>query len=220
MRDITAILDDARREGITPAALCRAAGTCTKTLWKIRAGKAAQTPVMLARLDLALARLKLGQAAHGESETALNVAYRAAMALAAKGLGEQPDLAARLIAPAALAYAAGHDASARKSAADARLRQAVGLLAASPGQAAAANPGRRATGSAQWLAAAEARRLGLYLLNAACGFRQAEIARAAGMTRQAVSLAVRAAEERREDGAYDALAERLTAMVTGDGHAA
>lgn len=77
-------------------------------------------------------------------------------------------------------------------------------------------PGRRATQSAAWMRAAEVRRLAVYLMNAGCGFNQAEVARAAGMTRQAVSLACRALEEKREDKDFDRMLDELTAAVMGE----
>jgi transcriptional regulator with XRE-family HTH domain len=78
------------------------------------------------------------------------------------------------------------------------------------------DPARRATQSAEWMQAAEVRRVAIYLLNTAAGLGQSKVARAAGMTKQAVSLACREIEERRTDAAFDRLLDRLTADIQGE----
>lgn len=78
------------------------------------------------------------------------------------------------------------------------------------------DPARRATQSAEWMQAAEVRRVAIYLLNTAAGLGQSKVARAAGMTKQAVSLACREIEERRTDPAFDQLLDRLTADIQGE----
>lgn len=77
-------------------------------------------------------------------------------------------------------------------------------------------PSRRATQSAEWMAAVETRRIALYLLNTAAGFSQAEVARAARVTRQAVHIACREIEERRNEASFDRLLDDLTRSITGD----
>jgi hypothetical protein len=89
-------------------------------------------------------------------------------------------------------------------------------LGEDPASVHAQDPGRRATHNPAWMRAAEVRRLAVYLLNAGCGFTQTDTARAAGMTKQAVSLACRAIEDRRSDEAFERLVERLTASIVGE----
>ena len=57
--------------------------------------------------------------------------------------------------------------------------------------------------------AADARRMAMYLMNTRLGFHQAEVARACGVTRQAISLACAAVEESRDDATRDALLTRV-----------
>ena len=92
--------------------------------------------------------------------------------------------------------------------------QAVGC---DPVAAQDADPARRATQDPAWMAAASARRLALYLLSAECGIRQAAVARAAGLTRQAVSEACRAVEDLRDEGsALDATIDTLKLWIMGE----
>lgn len=100
-------------------------------------------------------------------------------------------------------------------------RLCVALAARELGRDAAAvhrsDPGRRATHDAQWMAAAEVRRLAVYLMNCGAGFRQTEVARAAGLTKQAVQLAVKDIEARRDEGSeLDRMLVRLTAQIQGE----
>jgi hypothetical protein len=96
------------------------------------------------------------------------------------------------------------------------LALAAHVLGLDPARCQDQDPARRASFSREWMAASEARRLALYLLNAGCGFSQSAVARAAGMTKQAVSLACREIEDRRSDRAFDELADRLTAAIMGE----
>lgn len=99
-------------------------------------------------------------------------------------------------------------------------RMAVALAAGALGRDAAAvlksDPGRRATQDPAWMAAAEVRRLAFYLMNAGAGMKQTEVARAAGVKKQTVSLAVRELEDMREDAKFDAMLDRLTAQIVGE----
>lgn len=67
----------------------------------------------------------------------------------------------------------------------------------------AQDPARRATSDADWARAAKVRRHALYLANIGVGMRQADVARAANMTRQAVSIAMKDIEDDRDDQALD-----------------
>ena len=59
----------------------------------------------------------------------------------------------------------------------------------------AADPARRATSDPQWLEAARARQLACWIANGQLGFRTTDIARAAGLTKQAVSAAIQVVED-------------------------
>lgn len=99
-------------------------------------------------------------------------------------------------------------------------RMAVAMAAHALGRDAlsvhAQPPGRRATQDPEWMAAAEVRRLAVYLMNTGAGFRQTETARAAGMTKQAVSLACKDIEDLRDDPAFDRMVEGLTTQIAGE----
>ncbi|RUT80728.1 hypothetical protein EOD14_21465 [Mesorhizobium sp. M7A.T.Ca.US.000.02.1.1] len=62
----------------------------------------------------------------------------------------------------------------------------------------ASDPGRKATGDPEWQAAAEVRQLAFWIATRMLGFAQADIARAASVTRQAVSTAIQALEDERD----------------------
>lgn len=93
------------------------------------------------------------------------------------------------------AHALGHDAAAAQT----------------------ADPARRATQCPDWMKAAEVRRLALYLLTSECGFSQSEVARAAGLTKQAVSEACKDLENIRDEGsAFEAKVDMLRDWIMGD----
>lgn len=77
-------------------------------------------------------------------------------------------------------------------------------------------PGRRATQDPEWMEAAAVRRLAVYLMHTGAGFRQTETGAAAGMTKQAVSLACKDVEDLRDDPEFDRLVDALTAQIAGD----
>jgi len=172
--DILAI--ERRREalGMSKDALERLAGIARGHYRRLTAGSCNPQPRTIARLKLALQRFALKQSADTDADFALTVAYRLAVAMAAKAMDEDPRAIHRQ------------------------------------------DPGRRATHSPEWLRAAEVRRLAIYLMNTGCGFPQSDVARAAGMTRQAASLACRAIEEKREDRDFDRMLDELTAAVMGE----
>lgn len=62
----------------------------------------------------------------------------------------------------------------------------------------ASAPARRATSNPEWQKAAEVRQLGYWIANGFLGFRTSDIGRAAGVTKQAVSNAIRELEDERE----------------------
>lgn len=77
-----------------------------------------------------------------------------------------------------------------------------------------ADPGRRATANPAWQRAAEVRRVGYFIANQFLGFTQSDLARAAGVTKQAVSTAVKELEWERdpEGGNNRQLDELLTKL--------
>lgn len=87
----------------------------------------------------------------------------------------------------------------------AALRILIALVArereTDPAAALSSNPGLRATFSAEWSDHATTRRIAIYLANGAMGFRTSDIGRALGLTKQAVSLAVREIDDRRDENA-------------------
>lgn len=99
-----------------------------------------------------------------------------------------------------------------------RLSVVVAALATGADAAAAqaSDPARRATQDPEWMAAAQVRRLAVYLINAGLGLSQTETAKAAGMSKQAVSQAVREIEERRSDKAFERLVAGLETAIMGE----
>lgn len=88
-------------------------------------------------------------------------------------------------------------------------------LGESPDAVQASDPARKATKDAAWMRATGVRKLALYLMNAGLGLRQTDVARAAGVTKQMVSLAVREIEEKREAPAFDALVVKMEGWILG-----
>lgn len=71
------------------------------------------------------------------------------------------------------------------------------------------DPAKRATSDVEWMAASKVRRLALYVASVATGMKQAEVARAAGMTRAAVCIALKQIEDDRDDAVLDAFLTSL-----------
>lgn len=69
--------------------------------------------------------------------------------------------------------------------------------------------------TAQWRGAADCRRLAQYLLNTGLGYTQADVARVAGVTKQAVSKALREIESRRDEKDFDAKVVKLESWILG-----
>ncbi len=84
------------------------------------------------------------------------------------------------------------------------------LMGAEPRAVLGSDPGKRATLDPRWREAARVRRVGIYIANQFLGFAQADLARAAGVTKQAVNSAVRELyDERDRDAELAALLNRL-----------
>ena len=77
-----------------------------------------------------------------------------------------------------------------------------------------ADPGRRATANPEWQRAATVRRVGYFIANQFLGFRTADLARAAGVTKQAVSSAIRELEwERDREGGNNRQLDELLSKL-------
>jgi thioredoxin-like negative regulator of GroEL len=88
-------------------------------------------------------------------------------------------------------------------------RLAVAYVAHARGKTAdfvlSADPGKRATADKVWMEAAQLRRWAIYIANQYLNLPQAELARAAGMSKAAVSYAMNDVEDERGDPALEAL---------------
>ncbi|APY13183.1 hypothetical protein GJU93_06005 [Brucella sp. 10RB9212] len=76
---------------------------------------------------------------------------------------------------------------------------------------------KRATQSPEWLEAARVRRDAWALVSNAFGISGSDLARAAGVSKAAISLALRAVEDARDDKEFDREMERLERALTGGG---
>ncbi len=76
---------------------------------------------------------------------------------------------------------------------------------------------KRATQSPEWLEAARVRRDAWALVSNAFGISGSDLARAAGVSKAAISLALRAVEDARDDRDFDREMERLERALTGGG---
>ncbi|MEO2037853.1 MAG: hypothetical protein ABGW90_04010 [Martelella sp.] len=74
-----------------------------------------------------------------------------------------------------------------------------------PAEVLSSDPGRRATADPRWASAARARRWALYIANIYMGISQARLARAAGLSKAAVSMALNALEDDRDTAEVEAL---------------
>jgi hypothetical protein len=68
----------------------------------------------------------------------------------------------------------------------------------------------------EWLRAADARRIAIYLVNTGAGVRQMELARVCAMTPAAISIACGQVEDAREDAQVDAIIAELETQLMGD----
>lgn len=102
-------------------------------------------------------------------------------------------------------------ATPHKSSVAAQYRIALALVASVTGAQVApvldADPNRRATADAAWMKAAQTRRLALYIANQYLNVPQSALARAARMTKSAVSIAMKELEDLREQPDVHAVLE-------------
>jgi hypothetical protein len=76
-------------------------------------------------------------------------------------------------------------------------------------------PSKRHTGSTTWRNAAFARWIARYLMNVTLGFSMADVGRAEGVTKAAVSSSMPEIELRRDDPEFDAMLARLELQLLG-----
>lgn len=67
----------------------------------------------------------------------------------------------------------------------------------------------------EWRAASQAREIAIYLASVICNLRNASLHRALGLSRPAVTLALRRVEDRRDDPEFDAEIRALVMIMTG-----
>jgi hypothetical protein len=67
----------------------------------------------------------------------------------------------------------------------------------------------------EWCAASQAREIAIYLASVICNLRNASLHRALGLSRPAVTLALRRVEDRRDDPEFDAEIRALVMIMTG-----
>lgn len=156
--------------GITIERLCGAAGLTEKGYRLCAKGLREATPATLGKLNTALNRFRLGFGAEA-SEIAPHAAYKLCLIVAAFQIRKHLADSAGLLGP-------WQDA-----------------LATETRQALTADPSRRANADPEWARAARVRQLGIWIANGQLGFKTSDLARAAGMTKQAISAATRAVED-------------------------
>ena len=94
---------------------------------------------------------------------------------------------------------------------------AASVLGREAGKVHGQDPARRATQDAEWMAAAEVRRLAFYMLNTMLGLTQTDIAKAAGLTKQAVQQAIPRVEDLAEEGSiFEATLDGLRMNIMGE----
>lgn len=86
------------------------------------------------------------------------------------------------------------------------------MLGADARAALHADPSRRATADPEWLKASRARRLAFSIANQQCGFHVSDVARAAGVTKAAVSTAIKELMDLRD---ADPQLDRVMVQIEG-----
>jgi hypothetical protein len=94
---------------------------------------------------------------------------------------------------------------------------AAGQMGVDPVMAQNSAPSKRHTGSVEWRNAAFARWIARYLMNVTLGFSMADVGRAEGVTKAAVSSSMPEIELRRDDPEFDAMLARLELQLLGGG---
>lgn len=77
------------------------------------------------------------------------------------------------------------------------------------------DPGAKRASNKEWRDASFARWLAQYLMNTGLGMKQTYVARVAGVTKQAVSLAMQEIELKRDDPEFEAMISRLEHSILG-----
>lgn len=92
---------------------------------------------------------------------------------------------------------------------------AAHALGLDPEVVTASDPGRRATNDPVWARCAHARALAVYCMGMEHGLGPSALGRAAGVTKQAVSIMLKRVEDLRDDPAVDALVEKAGRLISG-----
>lgn len=162
-----------RRIGVSIESLCLAAGVGRRTYLDAKSGTYAPEADTLAKLQAGLKKFRLRIAGDPE-RIAEQMLYKASVVLAA-------------FVSEAEAAAPPATSGEWRRAADTRARFVL-----------AADPSRRANFNPEWHRASHVRRLGFWIASQIFGMRSAELARAANVTRAAVSVALRELEDGRD----------------------
>ena len=125
----------------------------------------------------------------------------------------RPDTLAKLNAALArnkMAFVGEHGPATTHGAFKMCLVYAAAELKQNPKAVLASDPSRKATSDPAWQAAAQVRQLAFWIATRMIGYAQADVGRAAGVTRAAVSEAVKALEDQRDQ---DKQLDRLLSHV-------
>lgn len=162
-----------QRLGIKESVVLRHAAMCPRYLYRVRAGKCSLTEKAHVRLTTAIVDLQKAKGAHDRAS-----AGRALTAVVGKSHARHDPLTAqyRLL-----------------------LWLVCTIAGVSPGPVLAADPAKRATADAEWMRAAHLRRVAIYIANVQLGIKQADLARAAGLSRAAVCGMLKDMEDLRGD---------------------
>lgn len=113
------------------------------------------------------------------------------------------------------------DVSSQSALINMAIRIAIALICEARGIDAApiqnSNPAKRATQSPEWLEASVIRRDAWALVSNSFGVSGSDLARAAGVSKAAISLALGKVEDARDDKDFDREMERLERALTGGG---
>ncbi|WP_031243616.1 hypothetical protein [Mesorhizobium sp. LNJC391B00] len=131
-----------------------------------------------------------------------------------KGTKEtRPDTLAKLNAAlgrSKMQFAGEHGPATTHGAFKVCLIYAAAELKQNPKAVLASDPSRKATSDPVWQAAAEVRQVAFWIATRMLGFAQADVGRAAGVTRAAVSEAIKALEDQRD---HDKQLDRLLSHI-------
>lgn len=161
------------RLGLSESVVLREAGLASRYFADIRAGRRPLTRKTYERMCAAISDLQKAKAINDRY-----AASRAQAAVAGKSLARHDPITAqyRLL-----------------------LWLVCTIADVPPGPVMAADPAKRATADSEWMQAAHLRRIAIYIANAHLNIKQADLARAAGLSRAAVCGMLKDMEDLRGD---------------------